>query len=335
MKPKGLSIKTRIGLRSWYIGRTALLVLPIALMQAVVIAALYLVVRSNLIRAAKTILVLIDLAFGESFVYVIWFALQEKFMSYQAFRQKVARETKSERLHQELLTNDPDEEVRLAAVGKVHDTNRLSDFARNDANWRVRSAAADRIHNPSDAEALLRASGDPNVRMIALSRICDVAVLREYALNDPDYSVRVSAAGKIESSEILLEIIHGAQTESEWRVCLPKLIRKSKVDGIIPENVRTAIRNAKYVEKMLDLKVCPDCGAEVCHFEECGFVNLDSSSDYDDDPTLVELFQFYKCEGCGRKEEWRRGIEPFDWGFAVPLASFLDAADKKAAGYAD
>ncbi|MEN6562069.1 MAG: HEAT repeat domain-containing protein [Christensenella sp.] len=330
MKPKGLSIKTRIGLRTWHIGRTALLVLPIALMQAIVIAVVYLIVRSDLLRIAKTMLVLIDLWFGESLVYGVWFVLQEKFMDYQAFRQKVARETKRARLHQELLTNDPDEEVRLAAVEKVYEINRLNDIALNDENWRVRAAAAAGIHHPGDAEALLRASGDPDVRMLAMLKICDVAVLREYALNDPDYRVRAAAAGKIESPEILLEIIDGEQSESVWRVCLPKLIRKSKVDGIIPENVRTAIRNAKYVEKMLNLKVCPDCGAEVFMHEECRDVDIDNISEYDDDPILVEHYHFYKCSGCRREEEWRRWLEPFDRGFAVPLASILDEADKKA-----
>ena len=334
MKPKGLSIKTRIGLRVWYVGRTTLLVLPIVLMQAIVIAVLYFIVRSNLIRAAKTILILIDLAFGESFVYTIWFALQEKFMSYQAFRQKVAHETKNERLYGELLTNDLDEEVRLAAVSRVYDTKRLNDIVRNDENWRVRSAAAEHIYHPSDAEALLRSSADPNVRVIALSRISDTGVLREYALNDPDYRVRAAAAEKIKAPEILLEIIHGAQTKTEWRVCLPKLIRKCKVNGIIPENVLTAIRNAKHVEEMLNLMVCPDCGADVNIHDESWEEDIDNRSEFDEDPIQIEHCSVYTCNGCGREEQLRCWIEPFDRGFAIPLASFLDAAEKKTADQA-
>ena len=326
MKPKGLSIKTRIGLRTWYIGRTALLVLPIVLMQAIVIVVLYFIVRSNMIRAAKTILILIDLAFGESFVYSIWFVLQEKFMTYQTFRQKVASETKSERLHEELLTNDSDEEVRLAAVSRVCDINRLSDIARNDENWRVRSAAADRIHHPSDAEALLRSSDDPTVRVIALSRICNAEVLREYALNDLDYRVRAEAVGKIESPEILLEIIDGEQSECVWRVCLPKLIQNSKADGIIPENVRLAIRNAKYAKKMLAMRVCPFCCSEVSSHRE-DMEDYDYSAYFDSErPEDILYIDVYTCSHCAR-------VSRDD--FAVSLASFLNAEDEKSVSQAN
>lgn len=323
MKPKGLSLITRIGLRVWYFGRTALLVLPIALMQAIVIAVLYFIVRSDLLRMAKTILVLIDLWGGESFVYLIWLVLQEKFMDYQTFRQKVASETKNPRLHKELLANDIDEEVRLAAIGQVRDSSWLNDIALTDDSLRMRIAAAERLSELEEAEALLRASDNPRVKQTALSYIRDQATLREYALNDPNSCVRAAAAEKIDSPELLLKIMDGTQDSGVWRICLPKLIRNSKVEGIVPDSLWTAIRNAVHTEALLDMRVCPDCGAQVFFFEETRGVDIDNISEYDDDPTWVEQYQYYECNGCRREEEWRRCIEPFDRGFAVPLGTLL------------
>lgn len=323
MKPKGLSLKTKIGLGAWYFGRTALLVLPIALMQAGVIVALIFLVRSDLLRVGKTILFLIILWFGESFVYGIWFVLQEKFMDYQAFRRKVASETKNPRLHKKLLANDMDEEVRLAAIGQVRDSSWLNDIALTDDSLRMRIAAAERLSEPDEAEALLRASDNPRVKQTALSYIRDQATLREYALHDPNSCVRAAAAEKIDSPELLLKIMDGTQDKGVWRICLPKLIRNSRVEGVIPESLWTAIRNAVHAEALLDMRVCPDCGAEVCHFEENRGVDIDNISEYDDDPTLVVFCKFYRCEGCGREEEDYYYLEAHNPGFSVPLGTLL------------
>ena len=192
--------------------------------------------------------------------------------------------------------------VRTIALLRIQNEALVREIAMNDGSQEVRISAAEHIRQPEALETLLRASGDPKVREIAASKVKNEALLREVALSDSDIDVRIAAAKNIEAPDILLEIIADTDSVSLWRLCLPRLIRNSKVDGVIPESIRASLQKAKYAEKLLDLKVCPDCWGEVEYREEYRDVDIDNISEYDDDPTLVEFWQFYICRDCGKEE---------------------------------
>lgn len=265
-------------------------------------------VRAEAIRKDLGAQMLIDIALNEVSRYV---------------RISAAVEIEEPNDMEALIRASGDPWVRKAVLWKIRNEALLREYALNDGSEEVRVKAVEFIHQPGELETLLRASGDPKVREIAATKVKNEALLREVALSDPNIDVRIAAAKNIKSPDILLEIIADTDKVSLWRLCLPKLIRNSKVDGILPESIQTALRNAKYAEQLLKLPVCPDCGGEVEYREEYRDVDIDNISEYDDDPTLVEFWQFYICRECGREESKSFGINPYDPGFSMPLGSLL------------
>ncbi len=236
-------------------------------------------------------------------------------------RAKAARNIHHPDEAQALYRASGDPWVRKAVLWKIRNEALVREIALNDGSDDVRISAAEHIRQPEELETLLRASGDPKVREIAASKVKNEALLREVALSDSNIDVRIAAAKNIEDPDILLEIIADTDSVSLWRLCLPKLIRNSKVDGIIPNSIRASLRNAKYAEKLLDLLVCPTCGGEVYYQEEYRDVDIDNISEFDDDPTLVEFRKLYICKDCGKEES--------DKDPTIPLGSLLTEDSKK------
>ena len=126
----------------------------------------------------------------------------------------VAQETAPELLQKlpDLARNDPDAQVRLAALRRIDDLSLLGDRMRNDADAGIRSTARQRfLQRLTDAcvptaerERVLRVEEDADIlaqlavqapeselRKLALERVAKPSLLIVRCLMDPDPSLRL------------------------------------------------------------------------------------------------------------------------------------------------
>lgn len=133
-----------------------------------------------------------------------------------------------------IAKSDPDERVRLAAVGKITDQAALGDIAliemplkedvrvaaiekltdqtllgrlaTADDKREVRRAAARRLEDQALLGRLARKDDDPVVRKIAINRLKDQALLFNIAETDRDQEVRTAAVAAITDQTLLAKI---------------------------------------------------------------------------------------------------------------------------------
>lgn len=139
----------------------------------------------------------------------------------------------------ELARQDPDPDVRRAALGRLVDLDLLHDIARADADASVRSAAQDRQrflltgkapdspplasrlerlrHSPDTglAEFLLRQAAEPELRLAALEWIDSEAALATIAMQDANPELRLAALERVHDSGLLDQIVRQSRNRDK------------------------------------------------------------------------------------------------------------------------
>jgi hypothetical protein len=109
-----------------------------------------------------------------------------------------------------MATEDPDGEVRKAAVEQLSDQPVLSKIAKTDSRTDVSLAAVERLTDQALLAEVVKTSAAATVREAAVKKLADQATLAEIARMDGDATVRLTALSVLRDEVLLAEVAKAA-----------------------------------------------------------------------------------------------------------------------------
>lgn len=162
--------------------------------------------------------------------------------------------------------NVKDRAIRLIAINKVKDRDLLWDAAENSQFFDVRSFAYERLgeNNKSIAEIVINTKKNPDVDEI-FEKIADEETLEWIAIEADDKRYRNEAVDRIESAEILEDLVFKAKDNSIKRTAINKenfkdeeILKKIAIDQKDEDIKIAAINKIEDEEKLAEIAQCED-----------------------------------------------------------------------------
>ena len=145
-----------------------------------------------------------------------------------------------------MAKGDLDPEVRLAAIGRIHQRDKLLNLIQQEKDSKVRFGAIEHLvaqlnrqNNEADPEvramlaqldshalaAIVVQTVDADLGCLALAQLEDESLLEGYAVRLPLAQMRQSAAERLRSEDALERVIRASKgkDKSVWRICKEKL----------------------------------------------------------------------------------------------------------------
>ena len=140
-------------------------------------------------------------------------------------RKKAIPKIKDMSVLENLAKNDPDIDVRRAAIERLPDNNSaLMDVAKNDSDRETRGEAIKKITDETFLLDFVKNDSDDGLQAIALSKIENPAIIKEY-IDDPNMKIRLMAIICYKDKGIIMDHINDENENLAIRVTL--LIRTS------------------------------------------------------------------------------------------------------------
>lgn len=159
-----------------------------------------------------------------------------------AVREEAVRDLDDQELLERIALDDPDEIVRLAAVGRLTDQDALARFARGrDA---LATLAAQRLTEPALLAGVAQFSESRDVRELAVGRITDRAVLQRIATSDTDSEIRWLARSRGIGFEDTREVLRSELSKLE--LAQRKLEQVSEFCGTLDDLCAALVRDGRF-----------------------------------------------------------------------------------------
>jgi len=303
MRQTGLSFLTLVHLRvRYFIETICLVLLPVVLSAGVVMVAI-LIFRTLVVVDRSILITVALLLFTVPVIYAITSAVLKALCSFDEYRVSFAKLEENQKLLKEFIEKDTKEEVRLAALPNMKNSDVLADVIRNGSSLRLQQSAAKCSIDSNTAKRVVYLAADPIVRANLVSHIKDEDVLEDLAQRDADHSVRREAASRIESAERLLGILRSSDDTAVWYHNLPRLAKKITQNGKLPREITEELRQSPLAEEWFQRNACPYCFSThyICLERECGEV---IDEEYID-PYCVSYKKIYEtvyaCGSCHKE----------------------------------